>query len=141
MPLLPADVACWVLKTSRPPDLVAPGWRPGTGRRVRRCLHPSYRLGLMVPGQRCLLWLSGRQDPGVHAIGVLATGPDPDVDVVLHRLAEPLPRPELLTDPGFGPAEVIRMPFGSNPSYLRPAELTPILDRLDPEARRAAGWD
>lgn len=145
MPLLPADVACWLLKTARPPDAVAPGWRPGTSRRVRRCVRRSYRLELMVPGQRCLLWLSGRREPGVHALGVLAVAPDPDapepaVEVVLHRLADPLPRAELLADPGFATAEVVRMPAGSNPSYLGAGQLLPVLDRLDGASRRAAGW-
>ena len=133
MPLLPADVACWLLKTARPPAAIDPGWRPGTAVRVRRCLRPSYRLGLMAAGQPCLLWLSGPRESGVHAVGVLVAPPDPDtVEVELHRLAEPLPRAELLLDPAFATAEVIRMPAGSNPSYLRPAQLAPVLARLDP---------
>ncbi len=145
MPLLPDDVACWLLKTARPPDAVAPGWRPGTSRRVRRCVRRSYRLALMVPGQRCLLWLSGRREPGVHALGLLAAAPDPTepapaIEVVLHLLPDPLPRAELLADPGFATAEVARMPAGSNPSYLRTAQLAPVLDRVDEAARRAAGW-
>lgn len=141
MPLLPDDVACWLLKTARPPAAIDPGWRPGTARRVRRCLRPSYRLELMAAGQPCLLWLSGRREPGVHALGVLATAPDPDtVEVVLHRLAEPVGRAELVVDPGFATAEVVRMPAGSNPSYLRPGQLAPVLDRLDPADLRAAGW-
>lgn len=141
MPLLADDVACWLLKTARPPEVIDPGWRPGTAVRVRRCLRPSYRLELMAAGQPCLLWLSGRQEPGVHALGVLVSPPDPDtVEVVLHRLAEPLPRAELVVDPGFATAEVVRMPAGSNPSYLRAGELAPVLARLDPAAVRAAGW-
>ena len=34
-------------------------------------MRPSYRLGLMAAGQPVLLWLSGRRQPGVHAVGVL----------------------------------------------------------------------
>lgn len=140
MPLLPADVACWLLKTTRPPEVLVPGWAPGEVRRLRRCLRPSYRLGLMVPGGPCLLWLSGRRDPGVHALGTLAAAPDPDgsVEVLLHRLAEPVDRAELVADPAFGTAEVVRMAAGSNPSYLRPAELAAVLARLGPAA--PAGW-
>ena len=143
--LSPDDVACWLLKTARPPEAIAPGWRPGTARRVTRCVRRSYRLALMAPGQPCLLWLSGRAEPGVHAVGVLAVPPDPaeaepGLEVVLHRLADPLPRAELLTDPAFAAAEVVRMPAGSNPSYLRPAELAPVLSRLDPTVLQAAGW-
>ena len=76
MPRLTAgDVACWVLKTSLPPaDLVA-GWRPGTEQQLTRCVRESYRLDLMATGQPCLLWLSGRDRPGVHALGTLAGPP------------------------------------------------------------------
>jgi len=136
-----ADVACWVLKTSAPPGAVAPGWAPGAAARVGRCVRPSYRLGLMAPGQRCLLWLSGRQDPGVHAVGVLTGPPDGDlvVEVALHRLVEPLPRASLLATP-FASAEVVRMPAGSNPSWLTAAQLLPVLDSLDAAELAAAGW-
>ena len=136
-----ADVACWVLKTSAPPDAVALGWAPGGTARVGRCVRPSYRLGLMAPGQRCLLWLSGRQDPGVHAVGVLTSPPDDDlvVGVALHRLAEPLPRAHLLGT-AFATAEVVRMPAGSNPSWLTAAQLFPVLDHLDAAELAAAGW-
>lgn len=140
VPLSGDDVACWLLKTARPPELIAPGWAPGEPVVLRRCLRRSYRLELMLPGQRCLLWLSGRRGPGVHAIGTLLDAPDPDeadLEVVLHRLAEPIARSELLADPAFTTAEVMRMPAGSNPSFLRPAELDAVLDRLHPAAR----WD
>ena len=75
--LTPDDVACWVLKTAG--DVVVG--------EVSRCVRPSYRLGLMAPGQPCLLWRSGRHDPGVHALGVLTGGPrDGAVPVRLGRL-------------------------------------------------------
>jgi len=118
------DVACWVLKTAGD---VAVG--EGT-----RCLRPSYRLGLMAPGQPCLLWRSGRHHPGVHALGVL-TGPvrqddgGPVVPVRFTPLAEPVPRAELVADPVFGAAEVIRMPAGSNPSWLTAAQYAVVLAR------------
>lgn len=141
----PDDVACWLLKTTRAPAEIDAGWRPGTTRTLRRCLRRSYRLELMAPGQRCLLWLSGRREPGVHALGVLTGPPDPadaapEVEVALHLLAEPVGRAELLGDPGFGPAEVLRMPAGSNPSWLDRGQLAAVLDRADPAAVRAAGW-
>ena len=147
MPRLgPADVGCWVLKTTRPPAEMSPGWAAGEARAFRRCVRRSYRLDLMAPGQRCLLWLSGRDRPGVHAIGVLAGSPEgppgeePGVEVVLHLLGEPVPRAELLATAGFSGAEVVRMPAGSNPSYLTAPQLRPLLDRLDPADLRAAGW-
>jgi hypothetical protein len=127
-------VACWLLKTARSPEEIAPGWPAGAARTLDRCLRRSYRLDLMEPGQRCLLWLSGRQ-AGVVALGTVAETPDrsgpPEVRVELRRLAEPVPRTDLLPTP-FATAEVIRMPFGSNPSYLDPTQLTALLAHLPP---------
>ena len=129
------DVACWVLKSSRPPELVLPGWAPGAGAELARCVRPSYRLQLMRPGQPCLLWVSGRDRPGVHALGVLtaapADGPDgPAVGVRWTRLAEPVDRTELLADPAVREAEVLRMPAGSNPSWLSAAQYAAVLTHV-----------
>jgi hypothetical protein len=133
------DVACWVLKTSRPPAEIAPGWRPGTEQELARCVRPSYRLDLMDAGQPCLLWLSGRRQPGVHALGLLAGPPDVDavVPVRLTLLAEPVGRAELLADPDARDAEVLRMPAGSNPSWLSRAQFAAVLARVPDQA--AAG--
>jgi hypothetical protein len=123
--LTAGDVACWVLKSATPVP---------AGPELTRCVRPSYRLGLMAPGQPCLLWRSGSVSPGVHALGVL-TGPvrhedgGPVVPVRLTQLAEPVPRTELLADPVFGEAEVIRMPAGSNPSWLTAAQYAVVLAR------------
>jgi hypothetical protein len=129
------DVACWLLKTARPPAELAPGWSAGSSRVLDRCLRPSYRLGLIAPEQRCLLWLSGRH-AGVYAIGTVAEAPEPagppSVAVALRLLAEPVPRAELLAT-AFRTAEVIRMPAGSNPSWLDHHQLAAVLDHLDPE--------
>ncbi|SNS59587.1 hypothetical protein SAMN04488107_3101 [Geodermatophilus saharensis] len=136
MTRLGADgVGCWVVKTARPPDAVVPGWRPGQTHEVTRCLRPSYRLGLMRPGQPVLLWLSGRDRPGVHATGVLAAEPaagdgGPVAVVRLTLLPDPLPRADLLADPAARDAEVLRMPAGSNPSYLTPAQYAAVLAHL-----------
>jgi hypothetical protein len=101
----------------------------------------------MAPGQRCLLWLSGRRQPGVHGLGLLASGPEPArdgarhaVDVVLHLLPDPVPRAELVLARDFAAAEVVRMPAGSNPSWLDHGQLRAVLDRVDGSALRAAGW-
>ena len=92
----------------------------------------SYRLELMAPGQPCLLWVSGRVDPGVHALGTLTAGPDdadggPVAPVRLTRLRDPLPRAALLTDPVARDAEVLRMPAGSNPSWLSAEQFAVVL--------------
>lgn len=128
-----------MLKTARAPAELAPGWSPGADRVLLRCLRPSYRVGLMAPGQRCLLWWSGRQ-AGVHAVGTLAGPPEKPagpVQVALRLLAEPVPRGDLLPS-AFASAEVIRMPAGSNPSWLDHRQLDALLNLLDPAA--AAGW-
>jgi hypothetical protein len=135
--LQPGDVACWVIKSNRPPDAVAPGWLAGTAVELHRCVRRSYRLELMASGQACLLWVSGRDRPGVHALGELTGGPvedegAPAVGVRLTRLAEPLDRAELLADPVMGAAEVLRMPAGSNPSWLSAAQYGALLGHLGP---------
>jgi hypothetical protein len=86
----------------------------------------------MDAGQPVLLWVSGRDRPGVHALGVVA-GPVADSDggpvvpVRLTRLAEPVDRAELLADPGARDAEVLRMPAGSNPSWLSAGQYAAVL--------------
>ena len=130
--LEPGDVACWVLKSSLAPDVLSPGWTPGTARELDRCVRRSYRLELLRPGDPCLLWISGRHRPGVHALGVV-TAPAADraggpvVGVRWTRLAEPVDRAELLADPAVRDAEVLVMPAGSNPSWLSPAQYAGVL--------------
>jgi hypothetical protein len=124
-----------VIKTSRPPSELVPGWAAGTTRSLTRCVRPSYRLRLMAAGQPCLLWLSGPHRPGVHALGMLAGTPDTDADgqpavpVRLTLLGDPVPRAELLADPVARHAEVMRMPAGSNPSWLSADQFAAVLDR------------
>jgi hypothetical protein len=129
--LTSGDVACWVLTTAGD---VAVG--EGT-----RCLRPSYRLGLMAPGQPCLLWRSGRHHPGVHALGVL-TGPvrqddgGPVVPVRFTPLAEPVPR----VPASIGPAAGARPELASGgrgsgvltPSWLTAAQYAVVLARTGP---------
>jgi hypothetical protein len=133
--LAAADIACWVIKSAVPTAHLAPDWQPGTARSMTRCVRPSYRLDLMSAGQPCLLWISGRSDPGVHALGSLAAAPHaadggPVVPVELTLLADPLPRAVLLADPVIREAEVLRMPAGSTPSWLSAAQFGAILDRV-----------
>jgi hypothetical protein len=151
--LTSADIACWVLKTRTAPREILHDWGPGSTRTLTRCLRRSYRVDLMGPDQPCLLWLSGQRDPGVHAIGRLTTAASPpeDVDptgrpesavtVSLTLLTETVARPLLIADPTFAAAEVLRMPAGSNPSYLTAAALRALVEFLSPADRRRAGWD
>ena len=123
-----------MIKTTRPPTDLAPGWSPDERRPLTRCVRRSYRLELMAAGQPCVLWLSGRDRPGVHALGVLTGAVQPDDDgwtvpLALTLLPEPIPRAELLADPVAREAEVLRMPAGSNPSWLSAAQFAAVLAR------------
>lgn len=129
------DVACWVLKTTRPPQSVSPGWTAAAPQRLDRCVRRSYRLDLVAPGQPCLLWLSGRDRPGVHALGEVTDGVEeradgPVLHVRLGLLSVPVPRSELLADPRMRDAEVLRMPAGSNPSWLSAGQFAAVLERV-----------
>ena len=132
-------MGAWLLKTSVHPTDIRPGWVPGQERTVERCVARSYRLSLMTPGQSCLLWLSGRVSPGVHAIGHVVAEPSlvgpsdvqPAVVVSLRLLAEPVARSELLAHPALAGAEVLTMPAGSNPSYLDGLQLAAVLQLAD----------
>jgi len=109
---------------------------------ARWCVRPSYRLGLIRPGDPLLLWLSGR-DPlhprGLWAVGEM-TGPS-DGDTVAVRL-RPMSRP--LTDSelrsrGIDDLEVQRQPMGSNPSWVSRRQwsrISSLLDRVDTERRK-----
>jgi len=150
--LLPGDIACWVLKSSLVPEALAPGWRPGSPAVLDRCVRRSYRLDLMAPGQPCLLWVSGRDRPGVHALGELTSvatedAGGPVVGVRWTRLAAAVPRADLLADPAARDAEVLRMPAGSNPSWLSPGQYAAVLAHLEPapaalrRGPHSGGWD
>jgi hypothetical protein len=122
-----------VLKTSRPPADLLPGWSPDERRALTRCVRRSYRLDLMAAGQPCLLWLSGRDRPGVHAVGVVTGAVEPEgwtVPLELTLLRDPVPRAELLADPIAREAEVLRMPAGSNPSWLSAAQFAAVRARV-----------
>ena len=144
--LQPSDVAGWLLKSTRAPAEIDPGWAPGEERELTRCVRRSYRLELVSPGQPVLLWVSGRVRPGVHAVGTVSgavradDGDDgPVLPVRLTSLADPVDRAELLADPGFRAAEVLRMPAGSNPSWLSAVQLRAVLARAGPH--RLGRWD
>jgi hypothetical protein len=128
------DVACWVLKTTRPPAALVPGWSGPAPLVLDRCVRRSYRLHLITPGQPCLLWLSGQDRPGVHALGEIADDVEeladgPVVRVRMALLPQPVARAELLADPRMRDAEVLRMPAGSNPSWLSREQFPAVLDR------------
>ena len=100
---------------------------------VTRCVRRSYSTDLIEEGQRVLLWVSGSEPDlpaGIHAHG-RTTGPAADgvMPVTLVPLRSPVLRSELVHDPDLAALEVIRMPAGSNPSYVTPAQLSALQER------------
>ena len=124
-----------MLKSRAAPAEIDPGWAPGGDSALDRCVRRSYRLELMRPGRPCLLWVSGRADPGVHALGEVTGEAEerdggPVIAVRLTRLPSPVPRADLLADPAARDAEVLRMPAGSNPSWLSGDQYAAVLAHL-----------
>ena len=112
-----------------------------------RCLRPSYRTDLIEGGHLVLLWISGTstsQPAGIHAHGRATgtvvedtsgsrqPGPGPRrqstvlMPVALRPLAPPVLRADLLGHPVLSRIEVLRMPAGSNPSFLTREELAAL---------------
>ncbi len=92
-----------------------------------RCVRATYRTQAVRGDQPLLLWVSG-SDPdfpaGIHAHGQ-TTGParvddeaGPLMPVRLRRTDPTVSRAELLASPELRGIEVLRMPAGSNPSFL-----------------------
>jgi hypothetical protein len=82
-----------------------------------------------------MLWVSGRSPTfpaGIHAHGTTTGGASYDgttlrVPLRLEPVDPPVLRSELLDHPVLQGTEVLRMPAGSNPSYLTRAELDALL--------------
>lgn len=133
-------MSCWLLQSNAgsaaSDDL---GWRQQqvTSRCVMR-----YRDEIQ-PGDRCVLWVSGRA-AGVYGLGTVLTRAaavdEPDaaltgrrrfgvrlrVDVALWD--RPVPRAVLAADPRFASAAVLRQPFAANPFRLTPLEWEAVVD-------------
>jgi hypothetical protein len=146
-------VAAWLFKAN--PDVwdVLAFLRSGADVDSWR-MAPSYRVDLVAPGQPAVLWVTGPANgphvPGVWAVGeisgeVIEDVGDPDddmgrdqgarhpvrphVEMSMTVLAEPVSRMDLVEDPRFAEAEIVRRPRMGSPVALRPVELEAILDR------------
>jgi hypothetical protein len=145
------SLGAWLLKASPADgaldDVVAEDFRSVT----TRCVRPSYRTELVRPGQPVLLWVSGsdpRHPSGISARGrttgtVVVTDQDgPVMPVSLCPVDPAVPRGLLLQDPVLARLEVLRMPAGSNPSYLDRAQyaaLCSAFPQVDHREGRQAG--
>jgi hypothetical protein len=142
-------LGAWLIKTSpsaTPVDeLVRTGFAAVTG----RCVQPTYRAEVVAAGQPVLLWISGndaRHPAGVYAEGY-TTGPaEPEavppgeveeggrpglvMPIRLTPLDPPILRRQLDAHPLLSGLEVLRMPAGSNPSFLTRVQLRELATRF-----------
>jgi hypothetical protein len=141
--ITPATLGAWVVKASPTEDTVAELVRRGFSTDWTSCVRPTYRTDLVEAGQPVLLWVSGRDastPAGIHARGVTtgsaAYGEDQvRVPLRLEPVDPPVRRADLFGHPVLQGAEVLRMPAGSNPSYLTVEELA-ALEQGWPQLRR-----
>lgn len=111
-------LGAWLFKATGSEPSTQAHLRAGFADAESWCVRPTYRTDLVDAGQRVLLWVSGTA-AGVYAHG-RTTGPARDgvVPVALAPLDPPLLRSELTGHRDLAGLEVIRMPAGSNPSYV-----------------------
>ena len=105
------------------------------------CVQPTYRTELVEADQPVLLWVSGKAPhlpAGIYAHGrTTGVAADGVVPLALSSLSAPLLRSELVGRPELERMEVLRMPAGSNPSYVTPEQLQ-VLVGMCPELARTA---
>ena len=135
-------LGAWLIKTSPSATPVDELLRTAFATVTGRCVRPTYRALVVAAGQPVLLWISGndaRHPAGVYAHGH-TTGPvepeaEPEKDgaaggrpalvmpIRLTPLDPPILRREVQQQPCLSALEVLRMPAGSNPSFLTRAQL------------------
>lgn len=131
----PGTLGAWLVKASG----AAASTREHVGSRFAHahswCVRPTYRTALVAAGQPVLLWVSGSEPglpAGIHARG-RTTGPARGgvMPVEFVALRDPLMRSELVGHPGLAGLEVLRMPAGSNPSYVTPQQLEVLVEMCE----------
>lgn len=125
-------LGAWLVKASGGASSTQAHVRTGFADVSTWCVQPTYRTGLVAEGQPVLLWVSGteRDHPaGIYARG-RATGPTSAraMPIVLTALAHPLLRSELVGHPGLASMEVLRVPAGSNPSFVTHEQLGALVE-------------
>lgn len=138
--LTPDTLGAWLVKATGTASSTREHLRTGFVRVDSWCVRPTYRTALVAAGQPVLLWVSGTEadhPAGIYARG-RTTGPAGDgvMPVTLVALEEPLLRTELAEHPRLSSLEVLRMPAGSNPSYVTPEHLA-VLATLSEELARS----
>lgn len=120
-------LGAWLVKTRGASPSTRASALSGFAGVTTRCVRPSYRTELVAAGQPVLLWVSGAEadhPAGIHAYG-RTTGPVVDgvMPMSLTPLDVPVLRSELVGHPDLSALEVVRMPAGSNPTYVTRAQL------------------
>ena len=131
------SLGAWHVKASGGSAATHDHVRAGFASLTTRCLRPSYRTDLVEAGQPVLFWVSG--DDAEHPAGIYGQGrttgpavPDMTADagagslvvpLRLEPLEAPVLRAELRLHPELSGIEVLRMPAGSNPSYVTRGQL------------------
>ena len=97
------------------------------------CVARTYRSRLIHPDQPALLWVSGSDRaeprPGLWAVGRTAgsvEGAESTVELRLRLLDDPVPRGIVAQVAGLEGLEVLRVPAGSNPSWVTAAEFAAL---------------
>ena len=144
------SLGAWLVKASPGSLSLEELVRTGFADITSRCVRPTYRTGLVREDQPVLLWVSGndrRHPAGIYARGH-TTGPvdtdasSPEMPVRLRAVDPVIHREEIRAHPVLAGIEVLRMPAGSNPSYLD-TEQYHALQQAFPQARSAQrlGWN
>jgi hypothetical protein len=109
----------------------------------------------LASGDRAALWVSGRHEPGVYALGWVTGDPFEGVSsdewsnpedrgrimtfcsLELDRiLTKPVLRADLMTDPRFGAARILTQPQATNPFLITDEQWDAIEDGLARSGRR-----
>ena len=146
------SLGAWLIKGSGASPSTGDLVRSGFTTVTTRCVRASYRTDLLEAGQPVLFWISG--DQAEHPAGIYAQGwitgpagpyhpavPDvPPADVArrpaalvvplrLEPVHPPVLRSELRSHPDLATIEVLRMPAGSNPSFLTRRQLDAVREQ------------
>ncbi|MFW6774264.1 hypothetical protein ACOACO_08265 [Nocardioides sp. CPCC 205120] len=146
--ITPATLGAWLIKTDprANPDLVAAVRDAVPLVVTRRCVSDNYRGRMMAPGDRVLLWVSGDGrlvTRGIWGLGHVSAAlrprdgdgrPEVGLDLPLSPGGVPA---EAVRAAGAGDLEVLRMPAGSNPSWVSRDQLAALAPLLPPWPARS----
>ena len=132
-------LGAWLIKANPKSSPVDEFVRTGFATVTTRCLQPTYRADEVAAGQAVLFWISGddKQHPAGlyaqgHTTGAAERAPEGaklDMPVRLTHLEPAILRSELLEHPRLSQLEVLKVPAGSNPSFVTREQLEELRRR------------